>query len=79
MTPGDAARLAALYLRTGQYDAAGHGVPAVVLVAQGPLPAQAASRGDAEEGYGTVRILEPVSLAVGQPVDPVLLSMSTSG
>jgi hypothetical protein len=50
--------------------------PAVVLVAQGPLPVQAASRDDAEEGYGTVLILEPVSLAVGQPVDPALFELA---
>jgi hypothetical protein len=49
--------------------------PAVVLVAQGPLPVQASSRDDAEEGYGTVVIVEPVSLAVGQPVDPALFEI----
>lgn len=49
--------------------------PEVVLVAQGPLPVQASSRDDAEEGYGTVLIVEPVSLAVGQPVDPALFDI----
>jgi hypothetical protein len=49
--------------------------PAVVLVAQGPLPVQASSRDDAEEGYGTVLIVEPVSLVVGQPVDPALFDI----
>lgn len=49
--------------------------PAVVLVAQGPLPVQASSRDDAEEGYGTVVIVEPVSLAVGEPVDPALFGI----
>lgn len=49
--------------------------PAVVLVAQGPLPVQASSRDDAEEGYGTVLIVEPVSLAVGEPVDPALFEI----
>ena len=49
--------------------------PAVVLVAQGPLPVQASSRDDAEEGYGTVLIVEPVSLAVGLPVDPALFGI----
>ncbi|WP_332848613.1 hypothetical protein [Massilia sp. S19_KUP03_FR1] len=53
--------------------------PAVVLVAQGPLPVQASSRDDAEEGYGTVLILEPVSLAVGQPVDPALFDIVKAG
>lgn len=53
--------------------------PAVVLVAQGPLPVLASSRADAEEGYGTVLILEPVSLAVGQPVDPALFDIVDAG
>lgn len=53
--------------------------PEVVLVAQGPLPVQAASRNDAEEGYGTALILEPVSLAVGQPVDPALFALEKAG
>lgn len=49
--------------------------PALVLVADGPRPVQAASRVDDPRTHGTALITEPVSLAVGVPVDPALFSL----
>jgi len=49
--------------------------PDLILVADGPRPVQAASRIDDARTHGTVLVTEPVSLAVGKPVDPALFSL----
>lgn len=49
--------------------------PAQALVARGVRPVQAAWRNDDVRTYGTALILEPVSLAVGKPVDAALFAL----
>lgn len=49
--------------------------PGVVLVAQGRRPVSVANRNDNVGVHGTALIVEPVSLAVGQRVDPGLFAL----